>query len=109
MELTDEEAALASQAAYPCGGRRRWNERQAFGIHDRGLLRPGMAADVFVFASTTETFGTVVTEAMASGLPAVSYELTSALSTALDSADSEARPRAAFACSRARCASFRFF
>lgn len=36
------------------------------------------SADVFLFPSTTETFGNVVTEAMASGLAVVSYALAAA-------------------------------
>jgi len=37
------------------------------------LARHYASADVFLFASTTETFGNVVTEAMASGLAVVTY------------------------------------
>jgi len=36
------------------------------------------SADVFLFASLTETFGNVVTEAMASGLPVVAYDYAAA-------------------------------
>ena len=32
------------------------------------------SADIFVFPSTTETFGNVVTEALTSGLPVVAYD-----------------------------------
>ena len=38
------------------------------------LARHYASADLFVFPSTTETFGNVVTEAMASGLVAVTYD-----------------------------------
>jgi len=38
------------------------------------LARHYASADAFLYASTTETFGNVVTEAMASGLPVVAYD-----------------------------------
>ncbi|HRE80217.1 MAG TPA: glycosyltransferase family 1 protein [Opitutaceae bacterium] len=41
------------------------------------LARHYASADVFVFPSTTETFGNVVTEAMASGLVVVAYDYAS--------------------------------
>jgi len=42
--------------------------------HGEDLARHYASADCFVFASTTETFGNVVTEAMASGLTVVAYD-----------------------------------
>ena len=41
--------------------------------HDEDLARHFAAADVFVFPSLTDTFGLVLLEAMASGLPAAAY------------------------------------
>lgn len=41
------------------------------------LARHYASADIFVFPSTTETFGNVVTEAMASGLVVVAYDYAS--------------------------------
>ncbi len=55
----------------------RLRQRQQPGVHFTGYLRGAelsaayAAGDVFLFPSDTETFGNVVLEAMASGMPAV--------------------------------------
>ncbi len=60
-----EKAALAARhPEFHYAGMRRGEE----------LAAHYASADVFVFASTTETFGNVVTEAMASGLVVVAYD-----------------------------------
>jgi glycosyltransferase involved in cell wall biosynthesis len=46
--------------------------------HGEGLAAHYASADVFLFPSMTETFGNVVTEAMASGLAVVAYNLAAA-------------------------------
>jgi len=46
--------------------------------HGEDLAAHYASADVFVFASTTETFGNVVTEAMASGLVPLTYDYAAA-------------------------------
>jgi glycosyltransferase involved in cell wall biosynthesis len=46
--------------------------------HGADLAAHYASADVFLFPSTTETYGTVVPEAMASGLAVVAYDLAAA-------------------------------
>jgi phosphatidylinositol alpha 1,6-mannosyltransferase len=43
-------------------------------LHDRGLSEWYASSDIFVFPSTTETYGLVVQEALASGLPVVAAD-----------------------------------
>jgi glycosyltransferase involved in cell wall biosynthesis len=40
-------------------------------LHDEALFRAYASGDIFLFPSTTETFGNVVLEAMSSGLPCI--------------------------------------
>jgi glycosyltransferase involved in cell wall biosynthesis len=48
--------------------------------HGTDLAAHYASADLFLFASLTETFGNVTTEAMASGLPVVAYDYAAAAS-----------------------------
>ncbi|MGZ0654634.1 glycosyltransferase family 4 protein [Coraliomargarita sp. W4R72] len=54
---------------------RQWPEVHFAGMrYDEDLARYYASADVFIFGSTSETFGNVVIEAMASGLVVVTYD-----------------------------------
>ena len=74
-EVLGPGTALVFVGDGPAGGKLR--ARAPEGVHFTGFLRgvelaeAYAAADVFVFASDTETFGNVCLEALASGLPAV--------------------------------------
>jgi phosphatidylinositol alpha 1,6-mannosyltransferase len=48
-----------------------WNVRLTGALHGLQLATAYASADIFIFPSATETFGQVVREAMASGLPSV--------------------------------------
>jgi glycosyltransferase involved in cell wall biosynthesis len=52
--------------------------------HGDDLARHFAACDVFVFPSRTDTFGLVLLEAMASGLPVAAYPATGPLDVVLD-------------------------
>ncbi len=47
-------------------------------LDKKSLSEHYASADLFLFASTTETFGNVITEALASGLPTVGYDYAAA-------------------------------
>lgn len=64
----EREALAAKYPHFHYAGTRRGDELAAFYA----------SADVFVFPSTTETFGNVITEAMASGLVVLSYDYAAA-------------------------------
>ncbi|WPJ95487.1 glycosyltransferase family 1 protein [Coraliomargarita algicola] len=54
---------------------RQWPEVHFAGMrYDEDLARHYASADIFIFASTSETFGNVVIEAMASGLAVITYD-----------------------------------
>ena len=53
---------------------RQWPQVHFAGMrYDEDLARHYASADIFIFASTSETFGNVVIEAMASGLVVITY------------------------------------
>lgn len=66
--------------------RRRYPEvRFAGALHGADLARHYAEADVFVFPSRTDTFGLVLLEALASGLPVAAYPVTGPLDVIGDS------------------------
>ncbi|MGD2047528.1 MAG: glycosyltransferase family 1 protein [Gemmatimonadota bacterium] len=77
-DALDDRIALVFVGDGPAGERLRAREEE--GVHFTGFLRGAplaeafAAADLFVFASDTETFGNVVLEAISSGVPAVTVD-----------------------------------
>jgi len=66
--------------------KRRHPEAHFLGKHEgRDLARLYASADVFVFPSRTDTFGLVLLEAMASGLPVAAYPVTGPIDVIGDS------------------------
>ena len=82
-EIFEQNMALGlAKAAWVVGDgpemerlRRKYPKVHFTGCLDKDeLARHYASADLFVFASETETFGNVVTEALGAGLPVVSYD-----------------------------------
>jgi glycosyltransferase involved in cell wall biosynthesis len=90
--------------------RRRFPDAHFLGRRDNGnLARLYASADVFVFPSRTDTFGLVLLEALASGLPIAAYPVPGPLDIVADSGvgvlseDLGHAALAALAISRERC------
>ena len=65
--------------------RRKYPDVHFLGLkRGEALARAYAAADVFVFPSLTDTFGNVLLEAMASGLPVAAYPVTGPVDVVLD-------------------------
>ncbi len=79
------------------------------GGENTGLARLYASADVFVFPSRTDTFGLVMLEALASGVPVAAYPVSGPLDVVGDSGagaldeDLRRAALAALAIPRARC------
>jgi glycosyltransferase involved in cell wall biosynthesis len=70
-------SAIAGDGPLRASLRRRCPNTRFLGELDRGALaRAYASADVFLYPSTTETFGNVTLEAMASGLPTICADAT---------------------------------
>lgn len=70
-------SAIAGEGPRRASLRRRCPNTRFLGELDRGALaRAYASADVFLYPSTTETFGNVTLEAMASGLPTICADAT---------------------------------
>src|SRR5690606_31292419 len=64
---------------------RDYPEAKFLGVRrDEALGEAYAAADVFVFPSLTDTFGNVLLEAMASGVPVAAYPVTGPIDVATD-------------------------
>ena len=109
LDLPGSKVVVGEGPALPAL-RRRFPDTHFLGRRENGILaRLYASADVFVFPSRTDTFGLVLLEALASGLPVAAYPVPGPLDVIGDSGtgvldeDLGRAARAALDVSRERC------
>jgi glycosyltransferase involved in cell wall biosynthesis len=109
LDLPGSKVVIGDGPALPALSR-RFPDAHFLGRRDNGnLARHYASADVFVFPSRTDTFGLVLLEALASGLPIAAYPVPGPLDVVADSGvgvldeDLGRAAVAALAISRQRC------